>query len=47
MLFLHSVTFIFLGVLGEYLSRIFDDSKARPRVVVAEAINSKEFPSTL
>ncbi|OFZ52114.1 MAG: hypothetical protein A2428_02520 [Bdellovibrionales bacterium RIFOXYC1_FULL_54_43] len=45
-LFLHSVTFIFLGVLGEYLSRIFDDSKARPRVVVAEAINSKDFPKT-
>ena len=35
-LLLHSVTFMFLGVLGEYLSRIFDDSKGRPRVIIAE-----------
>lgn len=34
-LFLHSMTFIFLGVLGEYLSRVFDDSKFRPRVIIA------------
>jgi glycosyltransferase involved in cell wall biosynthesis len=36
MLFLHSMTFIFLGVIGEYLSRIFDDSKFRPRVIIEE-----------
>ena len=47
MLFLHSVTFIFLGVLGEYLSRIFDDSKARPRVVITESINASGFPDSL
>lgn len=48
MLFLHSVTFIFLGVLGEYLSRVFDDSKGRPRVVIAEATpNVEKFPTIL
>lgn len=40
MLGLHGVTFIFLGVLGEYLSRVFDDAKHRPRVIIAESINS-------
>ncbi|MBI3456143.1 MAG: glycosyltransferase family 2 protein [Candidatus Rokubacteria bacterium] len=47
MLLLHSVTFIFLGILGEYLSRIFDDSKKRPRVVIAEATESKDFLKVL
>jgi dolichol-phosphate mannosyltransferase len=44
---LNSITFIFLGILGEYLSRIFDDSKFRPRVIIAEAANSEKFPPTL
>jgi dolichol-phosphate mannosyltransferase len=35
---LHGLTFVFLGVFGEYLSRIFDDSKNRPRVIVREAV---------
>ncbi|MBI5591190.1 MAG: glycosyltransferase family 2 protein [Deltaproteobacteria bacterium] len=43
-LFLHSATFIFLGVLGEYLSRIFDDSKFRPRVIIREAIHTDNPP---
>lgn len=47
MLFLHSITFIFLGVLGEYLSRIFDDSKFRPRVIIDQAINSTDHPTVL
>ncbi|MGE0617034.1 MAG: glycosyltransferase family 2 protein [Bacteriovoracia bacterium] len=47
MLFLHSVTFIFLGVLGEYLSRVFDDSKFRPRVIIADAVNVSRFPQSL
>lgn len=47
MLFLHSVTFIFLGVLGEYLSRIFDDAKSRPRVIVTDSLNADSFPRTL
>jgi len=47
LLFLHSITFIFLGVLGEYISRIFDDSKFRPRVIISSAVNVDDFPRTL
>lgn len=47
MLGLHGVTFIFLGVLGEYLSRIFDDSKYRPRAIIAESINAADHPDYL
>jgi dolichol-phosphate mannosyltransferase len=43
----HSITFIFLGVLGEYLSRIFDDSKNRPRTIIAEAVNTEDFPRVM
>lgn len=46
-LFLHSITFIFLGVLGEYLSRIFDDSKSRPRAIITEAINCNKYQEIL
>lgn len=46
-LLLHSITLIFLGVLGEYLSRIFDDAKRRPRVIIADAVNAAEFPRVL
>ena len=46
-LLMHSIEFIFLGVLGEYLSRIFDDAKGRPRVIIAEAVNANEFPRVL
>jgi glycosyltransferase involved in cell wall biosynthesis len=46
-LLLHSITLIFLGVLGEYLSRIFDDAKRRPRVIIAEAVNAPDFPRVL
>lgn len=46
-LFLHGVTLIFIGVLGEYLSRIFDDSKFRPRVIIADAVNAPTYPTTL
>ncbi len=38
-LMLNSVTFIFLGILGEYLSRIFDDAKGRPRVIIRDSVN--------
>jgi dolichol-phosphate mannosyltransferase len=43
-LFLHSTTFIFLGVLGEYLSRIFDDAKFRPRAIIQDAIHADQHP---
>jgi dolichol-phosphate mannosyltransferase len=44
---LHGATFIFLGVLGEYMSRIFDDAKHRPRVIIAESINATGHPDSL
>tara|TARA_Y100000590_G_scaffold469587_1_gene658423 strand:- start:1465 stop:2427 length:963 start_codon:yes stop_codon:yes gene_type:complete len=46
-LFLHSITFIFLGILGEYLSRIFDDSKNRPRIIFEDSINTTDCPKYL
>jgi dolichol-phosphate mannosyltransferase len=42
MLLLHGLNFIFVGVIGEYLSRIFDDSKGRPRVIIAESIHADD-----
>jgi dolichol-phosphate mannosyltransferase len=47
MLMLHGLTFIFVGVIGEYLSRIFDDAKHRPRVIIAESVNADPGPNTL
>ncbi|OFZ81744.1 MAG: hypothetical protein A2583_12365 [Bdellovibrionales bacterium RIFOXYD1_FULL_53_11] len=47
MLFLHSITFIFLGIIGEYLSRIFDDSKKRPRAIIADAVHDDNPPKFL
>jgi dolichol-phosphate mannosyltransferase len=46
-LFMHGITFIFLGIIGEYLSRVFDDSKFRPRVIIRDAINETDFPTQL
>ncbi|MBL0211800.1 MAG: glycosyltransferase family 2 protein [Holophagaceae bacterium] len=46
-LMLNSVTFIFLGVLGEYLSRVFDDAKNRPRVIFRDSINADGVPPCL
>lgn len=46
-LFLHSMTFIFIGILGEYLSRVFDDSKFRPRVIISDALGDRNPPKWL
>lgn len=44
---LHGLTFVFLGIQAEYLSRIFDDSKGRPRVIIADSVNDEKAPPIL
>ena len=39
MLFLFSITFFFLGILGLYVSKIFEETKQRPNYLIGEKIN--------
>ncbi|WP_123043489.1 glycosyltransferase family 2 protein [Cohnella candidum] len=38
-LFFHGITLSLLGVMGEYIGRIYEESKGRPLYVVSEAVN--------
>lgn len=41
-LFIGSLIMICLGILGEYISRLFEEVKNRPRYIVSESINTTE-----
>jgi len=40
-LFFHGVTLVILGILGEYVGRIYDEARDRPRYIVA---STRGFP---
>lgn len=44
-LFLFSVNFLFLGILGLYVAKIFQETKSRPAFLIDETINFNEFNS--
>jgi len=37
-LFLFGLNFLFLGVVGEYLGRIFQETKQRPKYIIKKSI---------
>jgi hypothetical protein len=41
MMFLAGVQLLFIGILGEYLARVYDEVKARPPYIVAEVVPPK------
>lgn len=45
MFFLAAVMFIFMGIIGEYVGKIYDEVRARPNYVVAEELGSEDPPA--
>jgi dolichol-phosphate mannosyltransferase len=45
MFFLAAIMFIFMGIIGEYVGKIYDEVRARPNYVVAEEVG-REHPPT-
>jgi len=41
-LFLFGINFLFLGIIGEYLGRIFLETKKRPKYIIGELFNKKK-----
>jgi polyisoprenyl-phosphate glycosyltransferase len=44
-LFLGGVQLLTLGIFGEYLGKVFDEVKGRPRYIVEEALNVEPLPA--
>jgi dolichol-phosphate mannosyltransferase len=36
-----------IGIMGEYIGRIFDESKARPNYIIASTVNYKKTDKTM
>ncbi len=47
MMFLSGVQLLFIGVLGEYLARIYDEVKGRPPYIVAEVSKTQEHKNSV
>ncbi len=40
--FIAAFTFVFMGILGEYVGKIYDEVRSRPNYVVAEELGRED-----